>query len=386
MDQLPEEITSSIFTIACTDDGRTAKSLLLVSKKTKRIVAPIQWHSVSLSGQTEFCGFAAKVSKLSEYRPIYHLFISDRAASEAYHPWSRTNATTIEELHSREETERVRWRHAQNIILEHAAPTVQTLTFLALDPRNSARRVGDMFKRVYPNLRELTLRVPPLQPLFASEPIDLTAGPFVSVDSDKSHLLPRLQRLHVAGHFKKTTSASSRIKAISSGVTHLRLSGIFAYPFARELGAELFLRGVLQHDVLAENPTNPLPSPFLPLSMQCIVIQPTNPTYADDWGTDHGEETIALLKTLEDAAEDPTQLLYISPLPKSFYTYDQAKEDWLSRVNGGFGCWKISETEGSPEVEHESPEAEQDSEGGPLPSRLGGKSYLGSLINSLFGW
>ncbi|KZT27454.1 hypothetical protein NEOLEDRAFT_1026922, partial [Neolentinus lepideus HHB14362 ss-1] len=222
---LPEELVSIIAGYACTGDGATARSLLLVSKKIKRIVTPVQWHSLSLSGVSQFCRFADALSQVSDERHIYHLFISDREASDARHFWSsrvsRGGNETIEELHSKEERERVQWRHAQNLILNHAAPTLQTLTFLAFDPRNSARRVGDMLKRTYPNLRELTIRVPPLQPF------------------SKAHLLPRLERLHVAGHYKTSTSAPSRIGSISPGVTHLRLSGIFAYPFTRELAAEL---------------------------------------------------------------------------------------------------------------------------------------------------
>ncbi|TFK52326.1 hypothetical protein OE88DRAFT_1387673 [Heliocybe sulcata] len=394
---LPEELIALIVEYACVDDGTTARSLLSASKQLMRIVTPIQWHSLALSGAGQFCGFAHALSRVSE-RPIYHLFISDRVASNARHFWtpsrvSRDGTGTIEELHSKEERERIQWRNAQSFILERAAPTLQTLTFLVFDPRNSARRVGDMLKQTYPNLRELTIRVPPLQPLFASDPIDLStiggnAGFVATFGNSKAHLLPRLERLHIAGHYKTSTSAPSRIGSISSGVTHLRLSGIFAYPFTRELAAELFARGVLDQDVLVGNPVAHAPPHFVPESVELLVLQPSTPDYSNSWGTDHGDSAIQLMGAFEAAARIGTQVLYLPPMVHGYYGYDQAKVDWLDRIGGGAGCWVPQEEVVVPAEADPSSENLQSSHGGSMraPSAGSGmQGYIPSFLNVFLG-
>ncbi|KDQ62680.1 hypothetical protein JAAARDRAFT_189972 [Jaapia argillacea MUCL 33604] len=394
MDRCPTEIIEQILRLACSDDGTTGRSLSLVSHYISQLSYPFHWHSLSLSGLAQTSSFASILQTQPPSqppRPILHLFLSDLPASEAHDRWNRAQeGITIEDLYQKEESERKSWLVAQSAVLAYAAPTLQTFAFLSFDPRNSALRVAELLKSSFPLLTELTIRVPPLQPLYASPPIDLLNTAATSLATyDKRHLLPKLSHLHVVCDFRDFTAPRSRLRAISSHVTHLRLSGILKAPLAQKLHSELSERGIVPSVVYSPTSFTYTADrvtwdPLLPPSIQHLVMQPASPDYCKIWGFEDGEAVIHMLQALADEA-DNERFLVLSPRGKKSYGYTEAKEDWESRISGGGGCWEKREEEEEVQGE-DDPEVEGEASGsegwGGAPSPRTRARFLPTLFTN----
>lgn len=78
MDKCPVEICLHIFQFACTDDGKTGRSLSLVSRSVHDLSREAKLQSISVVGLGQILGFAALLdSTPAKYRRVHHLFLSN---------------------------------------------------------------------------------------------------------------------------------------------------------------------------------------------------------------------------------------------------------------------------------------------------------------------
>ncbi|EPQ53764.1 hypothetical protein GLOTRDRAFT_139882 [Gloeophyllum trabeum ATCC 11539] len=78
MNRLPVEVWRRIFSFACLDDGRTGRSLSLVSKYINEASACQRYQSVALAGESQTDRFIKQLMKhCSRERRVLYLFIRD---------------------------------------------------------------------------------------------------------------------------------------------------------------------------------------------------------------------------------------------------------------------------------------------------------------------
>lgn len=83
MAQLPVELTTEIFSLACFDDKATGSALCLTSKQIMEITNDVRFEALSLYGQTQISGFASMLSHCPpQHVNLKHLFISGASLEE----------------------------------------------------------------------------------------------------------------------------------------------------------------------------------------------------------------------------------------------------------------------------------------------------------------
>lgn len=91
MDRCPAEIWSQIYAFACVDDGRTGRTLSLVSKYTRETSKPYKLQSVSVIGYNQLLAFAELVENTPLHlRQVKCIFISAHPRSTASDPRALT--------------------------------------------------------------------------------------------------------------------------------------------------------------------------------------------------------------------------------------------------------------------------------------------------------
>ena len=73
-----------IFKLACTDGGRTGRSLAVVSRRVRAISESVRNHSITVIGATQMLTFADLLHRLPPARRVQHLFISDHVLDEPF--------------------------------------------------------------------------------------------------------------------------------------------------------------------------------------------------------------------------------------------------------------------------------------------------------------
>lgn len=90
MHQLLPELLSRIYELACTDDGKTGRSLALVSKYINETSQPYKLQSVNLFGARKICAFAKTLEEIEDGgmgRGIWHLRIELKGEEEQPYPY-----------------------------------------------------------------------------------------------------------------------------------------------------------------------------------------------------------------------------------------------------------------------------------------------------------
>ncbi|ESK96391.1 hypothetical protein Moror_7051 [Moniliophthora roreri MCA 2997] len=328
MEALPHEILSLICSLACTDAGETFKCLRLVCKKFHDICIPLRYQTISIC-TSEGAAFLSSrlLATPSHLRRIYHLHIT-LPSSEA------------KDL----------YRDVKNIfeVLQLSAPTVETLTFSCPNAAVSSTVIARLFRLRFPRLEELALYG--LYPL-----------------PDARIYMPRLDRLHLSGNRSPSGLFQwGRLKEAFPSLTHLRVSGISSTEaFCREL--EYWLRscrtGMGNLDGHPDHETLQLLSdnddgPIVPrLVLEHLVIQPVWQVSTGVPRAGRNNKFSSVTKSLEGLVSTHRQWLddrrvdgkYGLQLvlgesmldPSASYVCDVLHRDWVSRLNGGLGLWKV---------------------------------------------
>lgn len=304
MDLCPPELHSYICQLACIDDGRTVRSLNLVSKYYREIAIPFLYQSLTIRGADSIAHVLRALEQTpSHFRRIRHLFVSED------HPksWRPTNGgpTSVE-------------RDRMMRVVAYASPTVETLCFVTSLSHGNPALVARLFRLPFPTLRELT--VSGYYP-FPSHP-----GNF-----------PVLERLHLSGNpnphgFLQT----GKLDSVCSQLTHLRVSELSAaLTFVLELG------NAMKGDESAVFPAR------LPKGIRSIMVKlAVGPDLSKVPRTSHilskENEMLGALEKLITAgvAACKDSRFVLLPRSKQATGSEDFLEDWLDRLNDGEGCWK----------------------------------------------
>lgn len=216
MNTLPLELQLHIIEFACDDDGSTALSLALVSRRVNEISEPFRYQSIAVAGTTALTRFADVLENLPIHRRrVRNLFLSDLTRDESL--------MTIMKIYTRQHRDAT--VPAITRIFDVVASTLETLTFMVFMPIDSGYIVRHLYKAPLPCLRELAL--------YGYFPYPTTSP----------NLLPLLERLHVCGHHNPYSllRAGEKLAAACPRVREIHFSGLVAAAvWAQELERALF--------------------------------------------------------------------------------------------------------------------------------------------------
>ena len=333
MQHAPTEIWNQISSHACTDSGSTGRSLSLVSKFIREASAPFKLQSIAAHGSKQFISLNKLLLATPPHlRRTRYLFISAilptlpprrglsrllpaRKASEAYPRWAEKDAGEI--------------TSAFSSIIKQVAGSVEILYFeipifhfRPLDPTLS-----------FPRLEEVTSNC-----FFGSQaPCEVAGQPKVTI-------CPKLRRWHFT-HYPLSTWAwigddvIGTIRLIAPCITHVRFSDLY-HPFGVSQQSRLVssLNSALgldpHRDSLAQQPSE---------TFEMVYAQPGVPPDIKeglgavrlmyDW----------LLMSLQNLNETDDRFVLLLPRADEGRSLCAASV-WEERINGGEGCWSLSES------------------------------------------
>jgi len=301
MRSCPPELHSYICSLACTDDGYTARSLSLVSKYFAQITAPYLYQSLCASEPSKIRSLAHKLQQLpAHHRRIHHLFISDNSGER-----DLTNSIVS--------------------ILALAAPTLETLAFVTSSPLNSTPLIARLFRMRFPRVYELTI-----------------SGhyPFPSTPS----CFPVLERLHLLGNRNPHGLLSlGGLESSMPTLTHLRISGLnLAVSFSQELH-QAFSLSAIEGGAACMFPSK-LPSHLQQLVVQCGP-EPAPCRSSSAIARQKDQTMVDNLKQLQALVTKEgghrTQFSMLSRRTAEVSS-DDIRTYWVARLRGKEGCWSCT--------------------------------------------
>lgn len=298
MNNCPTELHSYICQLACTDDGRTARSLARLSKYFREVSDPFRYQSIAISGLDQIVELVSQLQNVPN-RPIRHLFLSDQSYRQNDHQLGKQICNL--------EISNI------NHILRLTAPTLETLTFCATCPSNSTSLIASLFKYAFPHLVELTV--------FGFYPFPHFSGG-----------MPRLERLHLAGNRNPHGLLQiGNLEAACPNLTHLRISGLsMALSFVEEL-----------EDALSEgHGPHVLFESKLPPHIRYLLVHPgLAPSVSGKERVWHKMDG-AMMKKLAQLGEGVKSIecmLLDRNLPES--SCELVRREWSDRLEDRDGCW-----------------------------------------------
>ncbi|KAJ3724186.1 hypothetical protein DFJ43DRAFT_1090631 [Lentinula guzmanii] len=331
---LPTEVLTQIFTLTTTlDSGASLRSLLRVSQHFHDICLPLRFHCVSLTTGSSIKRLDQELKRLEGSPPhlqrILYLYISPTQSD--VHPDSECE--TISQIFC---------------ILQNAAETLQTLTFIYHNTLLSTSVLGRLFRNSFPVLTELTIHG--FYPFPSPMPSNESPASIPIIEMNES-FMPMLQRLHLSGNRNPygLLQLSSFDKCFPS-LSHLRISGLLmAGSFVEEM-KDALEKHTAYDDLKSKSSCGTLlywPA-RLPNKLQSVVLQPGfmpphnrvgvvgSAVKKDTWMMiqlkdieEAAKRRRSVRVMLKDRMQDPDRVSVNSVL----YC------DWLGRMNGDEGCW-----------------------------------------------
>jgi len=290
----PPEIISYIFELACLDDGHTVRSLSLVAQYLRQLSRPYLYQSLMIVGFDKISALESKLDATPPHlRVIRHLFISTHKPE-----------STSETANDSQSAALLR-------VLTLAAPTLETLSFVASTSSSSTLAISRLFRTAFPRLRELSV------------------SGFYSFPSSPGKM-PRLERLHLHGNRNPHGLFQLGVlEEVCPSLTHLRVSSLsMAVSFAGEL-----------QDACSGVQKPPFSSK-LPPRTKTIIVQPAPPSTAL-FGRARSRHQL-MMEQLE-ALKPPKGLhLHLLPAPERDEYFEIFKRGWAERVSGEESFWAIA--------------------------------------------
>jgi hypothetical protein len=198
MEKLPAEILARICQFACTDGGKNAGSLRLVSRGICEIANLHRFRAISVSGVVAIESLIDTLKRSSpEPIIIEHLFVSDKPRTHATDRFSRPPEAGENTLKNkiREQIFKVNTTEAQQLeyslvtLMGYAAPKLRSLTMMLYNPCHSSS-FGIFASDSFPNLTNLALRYPAWVDSsgWLLYPVDMPALRLVTLSVDRSLL------------------------------------------------------------------------------------------------------------------------------------------------------------------------------------------------------
>ncbi|RDX51201.1 hypothetical protein OH76DRAFT_1401972 [Lentinus brumalis] len=331
---VPPEVWLNIFTLACTDGGRTGSCVALSCKFFHSQSSRVRCHSVRLSSiesVEQFLAFARLRPK--GQRPIVcHLSLTmlsglkvRRAFLSSSYPGSDLTAEKQRQAEGKRRALQARFIDAANELFVLVAPTLRTLCittgyFLPLAP--------------------LPCDMPVLEELTMMGSISTIKG------TNKQSRLPMLKRFHLiprsaTADMDVRTTALTASALCTAPLTHIRLSNVSAYE--RPDLSSLLTRtlGVCRAEDYSTQTLRDRAQAILP-GIREVVVHTLIPDLG--WcGNAHMvylEESAAFegfARACNDV--DGLHVVALSRQQRNFRWKERLYNDWVSRIEGGGGCW-----------------------------------------------
>jgi hypothetical protein len=316
MEKVPFELWGQIFSLACTDDGFTGRSLAAVSIYIRHASAQYRLQSVAVIGIHRMIAFASYLERLpSDFQKVRHLLIAEDSdsvtpAESMYDVFVSRASMLLGAQNGGDVYEQFPEHTVMHtvfpLILTKLAPTLECLYVV----------LKDRFIRIpvaLPHLTELTLCATFLK--------DTEAGSLIS------GVCPSLRRLHFKAFVSlpPVSNLLHQIPEIAPSLTHLRISSPFSYSVWEAV--EKFLKQTSDRNEMGKHTR----------TIQQILIQKGQPppcgrgwrTYAD---------LQAKLNALE-RADGRVFAMESSRHEARTSMLDEINTEWRDRIAGGNGCW-----------------------------------------------
>ena len=299
MENLPSELWTSIFALACTDGGLTGCAISLVSRYFRLAVLPVQLHSVALVSTKQTTKFADIVeAKAPEECRVRHLFISRLGEGGTSRVPAYAHSAVSECLYR---------------ILRAVSSTLETLTSTLTQGHLSHDKILSI---TFPRLTELTVH-------------GYVLYPDAEAEAGLKGSFPTLRFLHILSSCDSVALHIRRAPLL----TNLRLSSVAT------MGSEL--RRALLDFLSGEDHATTSPLAFPP-TLQRIIVERHHNRLARYMT--HGNPSAfnsATRHALENA-DKGRKLLIIDDDRRgdgSSFPSHNVRRDWEDRVLGGQGCW-----------------------------------------------
>ena len=209
MTVLPVELLSKIFSLACTDTGKTGCSLSIVSHHIRDVSAEYRYQAVA----------ATTAQQISEFHSVFTQVPARLRRVRYLYLYRKVPVLLGQDSSEFERREYMRWFQSRphpsseeaaldfkiRTLLELTAPTLETLSVVAFEPYETLAGILGTF--ILPRLRQLTLRMWvgfPNDLIFAPnvERLDMWAATLDPASRHKSlgRVFPRLTHLYLTGY------------------------------------------------------------------------------------------------------------------------------------------------------------------------------------------
>lgn len=301
MNILPFEIQSYICEFACVDDGRTARSLDLVSRRFRDVVIPFRFQSIAVAGHQQISELGTRLASAAPHlRRVRNVFISESARND------EAGENQVQTKHGIAQITQ---------LIGLVSSTVETMTVHYDNPRFSTSLIAFLFGLHYPNLRELTV---------------IGYYPFLYTPNS----MPQLTHLHLNGNRNPHGLLQmGGLDAACPELKHLRISGVSrAVSFVRELS-----------EALRTDDDSLFPAK-LPTNVCNVYVQPSPATHPPS-------PKISNIRLVNDTMQGQLERLTRDENLKNDLQFHLLKAcdsdirstsrlEWLNRLEGGDGCWK----------------------------------------------
>jgi hypothetical protein len=312
METLPPEILAHIFRFACTDGGKNASSLQLVSRNIGKIANMHRFRTISVAGVVaiESLIYALRQSP-AELRIIEHLFIADKLFSSAVDKFNRppdqnepgrslTHQVRIQ-VSNQNLKEAQQIHQALSTLLDFAAENLCSLTLLFFNPFLSP--VAALAHHPLTQLKSLSLRYSP----WIAVPMETTLP--------SQAKMPKLQSLKLqTGTFSSMTSLCRHLVVACRCIDHVRLEGVEAGPSLIR-----FIRDILNERDLPEAPA------WAFIDFDVHPVHP-DPLYVNPARQQIGKQFMLDIETLRAAG------IRVHPMADSSPTFTDWQKQWRQDV------------------------------------------------------
>lgn len=295
MDKCPLEICLHIFSLACTDDGSTGRSLSLVSRGFAEVSRTVQLQSIALWGSSQLAGFASILrDRYSKGQKVHHLFMSDK-------PRKTPSGQSIAQ-------ERIDSQNARKII-RIVAPSLATLSLVV------ERGLWGFIQYGFPMLTELSARVSfiDLEDLF---------GPRCTI--------PNLRGLYLACQYDGIDIPSDFAEELSRRFPQLHY--LYVHGMLHENISREFVIALENH-MSRETPRSPYPNEYqgrLPSTLKSVVIDRSFSRSGNFFRSSSADIVQSLSRLARSDTNDFLHLGWVAPL-------------WVSKdssdVEAMYGWW-----------------------------------------------
>ena len=283
-----------IFTLACTDGGRTGCALSLVSRQIRGTSSLVRFHTISLHGIPRMRSFLDTVKKQVSCPIITHLFLYDGGLEGR--PYFGEDALSV-----------------ITSIVSIFSPFLETFS-------GSLVWTGVTYNSLFPSGIDLSL----LQEL------SVNVSPALDLDVALPNL-PKLRRLHKWGRIRgweDMLDVNAVIK-VAPKIAQIRLS---------DLNLAQMVPAILDA-ALSQDPTRDeegfklrFPDNLEQLFVQCASIDD------EGWCGTNRERHSDIKAALSKLAEDYEKVIVV---PECNYTIEDCMEDWLEMIEGKGGWGRI---------------------------------------------